>query len=102
MGSGSQTSLLLYFAILALAFYFLIIRPQQQRQKQQRELMGSLKVGDKVVTASGIFGSIVSIDADTVMLRIAEGVVIEIAKGAVSQIVGSFSAEVEPEAREHD
>lgn len=100
--TSSSTSLLLYFAILALAFYFLIIRPQQQRQKQQRELMGALKVGDRVVTVSGIFGSIASIDADTVMLRIAEGVVVEVAKGAVSQVVGSFSAEIGPEEREHD
>ena len=90
--SGSQSSLLLYFALLALAFYFLIIRPQQQRQRQQRELMSALKVGDRVVTVSGIFGTVQSIDADTVMLRVAEGVDIEFARGAITQIVESFSA----------
>jgi len=102
MGSSSTTSLLLYFAVLAVAFYFLIIRPQQQRQKQQRALLSALKVGDRVVTVSGIFGTIVSIDADAVMIKIADGVEIEMAKGAVSQIVESFSAEVPPEGREND
>jgi preprotein translocase subunit YajC len=100
--NGSSSSLLLYFAILGLAFYFLIIRPQQQRQKQQRALLGSLKVGDRVTTVSGIFGTIVSIDADAVMLRVAEGVQLEMAKGAISQIVESFSAQVPPEGREDD
>jgi preprotein translocase subunit YajC len=101
MGS-SQTNLLLYFAILGLAFYFLIIRPQQQRQKQQRALLSSLKVGDRVVTVSGIYGTIASIDADAVMLRVAEGVQFEMAKGAITQIVESFSAQVSPEGREDD
>ena len=89
---GSQTNLLLYFALLAVAFYFLIIRPQRQRQRQQRELMSALKAGDRVMTASGIFGTVVSMDADTVMLRIAEGVEVEVARGAISQIVESFSS----------
>ena len=90
--TGSQTNTLLYFGLLAVAFYFLIIRPQQQRQRRQRELMAALKTGDRIVTVSGIYGTVASIDADTVMLRIAEGVEIEIARGAVSQIVDSFSA----------
>ena len=89
---GSQTSsLLLYFALLAVAFYFLIIRPQQQRQRQQRALMAALKAGDRVITVSGIYGTVESVDAETVMLRIAEGVDIEVARGAISQIVSSFS-----------
>jgi preprotein translocase subunit YajC len=54
--------------------------------------MSALKPGDRVVTVSGIFGTVESLDADTIMLRIAEGVVIEVARGAVSQIVDSFSA----------
>ena len=63
--SGSQSSLLIYFALLAVAFYFLIIRPQQQRTRAQRELMAALKVGDRVVTVSGIFGTVESMDADS-------------------------------------
>ncbi len=95
-GEG-QSSLLLYFALLAIAFYLLIIRPQQQRQRQQRELQSTLKVGDRVTTVSGIFGTVTSMDADTVTLRIAEGVDVEFARGAMSQIVESFSGGPSPE-----
>jgi preprotein translocase subunit YajC len=98
--TGSSTSLILYFALLALAFYVLVIRPQQQRQKQQRELMSALKVGDRVMTASGIFGTVASLEADTVMLRIAEGVEVEVARGAISQIVESFTTSSTEESEE--
>jgi preprotein translocase subunit YajC len=90
--TSQYANLLLWFALVALAFYFLMIRPQQQQQRRQRELMSAIKPGDRVVTVSGIFGTIESLDAETVMLRIAEGVDIEVARGAVSQIVQSFSA----------
>jgi preprotein translocase subunit YajC len=94
---GNTSTLLVYFGLLAVAFYFLIIRPQQQRQRQQRDLMSALKVGDRVMTASGIFGTVQSMDADAVTLRIAEGVDVEFARAAVSQIVESFSAGPSPE-----
>ncbi len=59
--------------------------------------MAALKVGDRVITVSGIFGTVTSLDADSVTLRIAEGVDVEFARGAVSQIVESFSAGPSPE-----
>jgi preprotein translocase subunit YajC len=88
---SQYANLLLWFALVALAFYFLMLRPQQQQQRRQRELMAALKPGDRVVTVSGIFGTIQSVEADSVMLRVAEGVDIEVARGAVSSIVHSFS-----------
>lgn len=86
MGSGT-TSVLIYFVVLAVAFYFLIIRPQQQRQKQARELQSKLRPGDRVLTASGIFGTLRSIDQDKARVSIAEGVEIEILTAAVTQLV---------------
>ena len=85
--SSSSGTLILYFAVLAVAFYFLIIRPQQQRQKQARELQAKLKPGDRVLTASGIFGTLRSIDQDKARVSIAEGVEIEILTAAVTQLV---------------
>jgi len=81
------TSILLYFAVLAIAFYFLIIRPQQQRQRQQRELVAKLKPGDRVLMASGIFGTVRSVDGEKARVKIAEGVEIEMLSAAVTQIV---------------
>ena len=83
----NSSTLILYFAVLAIAFYFLIIRPQQQRQRQQRELMSALKPGDRVLTASGLFGTVVSIDEDKVTVRLAQGVDVEMVLQAVQQIV---------------
>jgi len=98
--SSSSGTLILYFAVLAVAFYFLIIRPQQQRQRQQRELMSSLKPGDRVLTASGMFGTVVSMTGDKVTVRLAEGVEVEMVQQAVTQIVDRIadqSGPIEPE-----
>jgi preprotein translocase subunit YajC len=64
-------------------FYFLMIRPAQTQRKRVAEMLKNLKVGDKVITNGGIFGTIASIDADSVQLRIAEQVKIKVARSAI-------------------
>jgi preprotein translocase subunit YajC len=80
-------------------FYFLVIRPQQKRQRkvqQDREAMlGALKTGDKVVTSGGIYGTIVAVRDDTVTLRIAEKVNIEVLRSAVAGLQSSEIKEAE-------
>lgn len=73
---------ILPFALIIFVFYFLIIRPQQKKAKLQRELIASLKKGDKVITNSGIFGKIKSISKDntTIDLEVAEKTTIRIKK----------------------
>jgi preprotein translocase subunit YajC len=70
--------------VLGVAFYFLIIRPQQTRQKAHRELMAALAEGDRVVTIGGIHGTVASLDDDRVGLEVAPGVVIDVARSAVA------------------
>jgi len=80
---GSQSNPLLSFLPLILifaVFYFLLILPQQRRQKQHQRLLDELKKGDRVVTSSGIYGTIVNVKERTVGLLIADGVKIEIEK----------------------
>lgn len=73
--------IVLFFVIL----YFLMIRPQQKRQKQLNETLNSLKAGDRVMTTAGIYGTIDSVlDGQTFMLTIANGVKIQIARAAVA------------------
>jgi preprotein translocase subunit YajC len=74
---------------IAVIFYFLLIRPQQKQRKEQQALVAALKVGDKVVTSSGIYGLISSVKESTVMLKIADNVKIEIDKAAVSSVTKS-------------
>lgn len=69
---GSMASSLIFFAALFGIMYFLMIRPQQKRQKEMQKLLDSLQVNDKVITSSGIHGRVVSLkpDKDIVVIEI--------------------------------
>jgi len=71
---------------MGVVFYFILIRPQQKRQKQHQQLLANLKTGDKVVTSSGIHGLIANVKETTFLLKIADNVKIEIDKSAVSGV----------------
>jgi preprotein translocase subunit YajC len=91
--SENVMSIVLILVLLAI-FYFLLIRPQQKRMRQQMELIRSLKVGDEVMTSAGIFGTVHQLEEDTVLLEVAEDVVIRVAKNS---IVRNFTSEGSPE-----
>ncbi len=65
-------------------FYFLLIRPQQQRQKTQQELWRSLKKGDRVVTIGGIHGVVAQVDEDEVVVEVAKDVRIRFSRTAIA------------------
>jgi preprotein translocase subunit YajC len=72
--------------LIFVVFYFLLIRPQQKRQKEHRLLLDSLRKGDKVVTSSGMFGTIVGINdkENIVVLKVGENVKIEFLKTSIA------------------
>jgi preprotein translocase subunit YajC len=72
---------------MVVVFYFLIIRPQRRRAKSQQELVSSLQPGQEVRTIGGIHGTIVSIDDESVVLRVEEGK-IRVARRAIGSRVG--------------
>ncbi len=79
--------------LLVIVFYFILIRPQKQRAKQQVKLIASLKSGDKVVTSSGIVGVVTSVKDRTVSLRSADAKM-EVTKSSVTEILeGGDAAE---------
>jgi len=84
-GQGGYEGIIMLVAMFAI-FYFLLIRPQQKRAKQHKELIGSLKAGDTVVTAGGIHGKIVNVDDLTLTLEIATGVKIKVNRSSVSEV----------------
>lgn len=79
---------LLFIVMLVAVFYFLVIRPQQQRTKQQKAMQDSLQVGDEVVSIGGIYGTIVEI-GDRIRVRVADGSELEFARLAISQKVAA-------------
>ncbi|MGI5875718.1 MAG: preprotein translocase subunit YajC [Dethiobacteria bacterium] len=73
--------------LLFVVFYFLLIRPQQAQQKKRREMLNSLKKGDRVTTIGGIFGIIKEIKDDTVVLRVADNVNIRMVRNGIERIL---------------
>ena len=96
---------LIPLALLGVMLWFLLIRPQQQRVRRQQELLSSLQVGDRVVTAGGMIGEIVTLDSDRASVRLAPDVVVEFLRVAISQRVdeaGIDEAGVEDPGRPTD
>ena len=90
-GSGGFSAfvpLILMFGI----FYFLLIRPQQKKAKEQRAMIDNLKKGDRIITSGGIHGRITGIDENTLRVEVADKVQIKINRGNVAQLMQSGAA----------
>jgi preprotein translocase subunit YajC len=86
-GSGSGTILsLIPFVLIFVIFYFMLILPQQKKQKQQKAMMDALKKGDKVITASGIWGTVTNLGKDTVTLQIADNTKIKMQREHIARL----------------
>jgi preprotein translocase subunit YajC len=85
-GQGGFTAfipLILMFVI----FYFLLIRPQQKKQKEHQEMLNSLKKGDRIITGGGIYGRIISVDDSTLSVEIADKVRVKVNRGSIAGVV---------------
>jgi preprotein translocase subunit YajC len=83
VGSGFFLVLLAMFAFL----YFMMIRPQRAQQRKHAELLGAIKPGDEVVTTGGIYGEVVQLDEERVMLEVDDDVRIAVARRAIATVV---------------
>ena len=81
-GSAGMMNLIMIVALIAI-FYFFMIRPQQKKQKEIKKFREGLNVGDRVITAGGIYGKIRAVKDTTITLEIADNVRISIDKGSV-------------------
>ena len=81
---------LLPILFVMLIFYFLLIRPQQKRAKQHREMLAAIRRGDKIVTSGGLTGTVVKVtdDSDTVDVEIAKDVKVQIVRSMIADIRG--------------
>ena len=84
---GNTLFQLLPFALVFAIFYFLLILPTQKRQKKQKEMLDSLKSGDRVITTGGLRGTIVGVKDDVLILRVPpQDVRLEIVRNAVASV----------------
>jgi preprotein translocase subunit YajC len=94
-----QYTTLIFIALLALAFYFLILRPQRKRQQAIQQTMSAIAPGNRVMLASGLFGTVVSVGPKQVVIEISPGAELTVLKQAISRIV---TADDEDNIEEHD
>ena len=78
---------LLPILALVVLMYFLLIRPQQRRMREQQAMLSAVEEGDEILTSSGLYGFITAMEGDTIWVEIAEGVEVRVAKGAVARRV---------------
>ena len=90
-GQGIMSALLLP-VLLLVVFYFLLIRPQNKRAKEQREMLSKIAAGDEVATAGGILGKVVEVGEQYLTLEIASGVNVKLQKFQVSQLLPKGTA----------
>jgi preprotein translocase subunit YajC len=86
---------MLPIALVFLVFYFLLIRPQQKKQKAHEKMLASVNKNDEVITAGGMHGTVVNVKDTTVVLRVDDNVKIEFQKSAIAQIKKQRKAEEE-------
>lgn len=92
-GQPSSLPSILMLVVFVLIFYFLLIRPQMKRSKEQRQLLGALEKGDEVVTAGGLFGKVAKVEDAAIELEIADKVIVKIQKQAVVSLIPKGSVE---------
>lgn len=83
-GSGSMITGLIPFVLIFVLFYFLILRPQQKQNKEKENMLKNLKRGDNILTSGGIYGKIVNITGDILIVEIAKGTNIRVSRAGVA------------------
>ncbi|MGB7547681.1 MAG: preprotein translocase subunit YajC [Terracidiphilus sp.] len=92
-GAGGSSIPMLLPLLLIPVLYMVMIRPQQKRQKQWQQMLGSIKTGDRVTTAGGIRGIILSIKDDVIIIRVApDNLKLEVAKSAIASVTTQESS----------
>jgi preprotein translocase subunit YajC len=95
-GGGTQLiTMLVTFGLIIVVFYFLVIRPQNKKQKEAKKMLQSIRKGDRVVTIGGMHGYVESVKEDTVLLKVDDNAKIKFSKSAISQVLERKEEEIE-------
>lgn len=88
------------FLIVGVLFFVLLILPERKKQKQRAAMLGAIKKGDRVMTSSGMFGTVVSLSEEVVVLQVADGVRLRFTRSAVQTVVEEQATDVADEKAE--
>jgi preprotein translocase subunit YajC len=95
MPNSSTFSTLMLVALMVVAFYFLILRPQRKRQQELQQTMRSIEPGARVMLSSGLFGTVVSVGEKQIVLEISPGAELTVLKQAIARVVGPDDEDAE-------
>ncbi len=100
-GGGDIFSMMFPLVLIFAVFYFLLIRPQQKKMKDHREMLAAVRRGDKVVTGGGIIGTVAKVTSDDeLQVEIAEGVKVKISRSTLASVMSKTEPLKEPEKKE--
>ncbi len=93
-GAQQQSPMFMFgwLAIMIAIFYFILIRPQQRKEKERKALLEAVKTGDRVMFGGGILGTVTNVKDKILTIKIADKVKIEVARGAVTQVLDKGEA----------
>jgi preprotein translocase subunit YajC len=86
-GSSQLITMLVTFGLIIVVFYFLVIRPQNRKQKEAKRMLENIRRGDRVLTIGGLQGFVDSVKEDSVILKVDDNVKLKFSKSAVSQVL---------------
>jgi preprotein translocase subunit YajC len=101
-GPASVAPTLITFGLVFAIFYFLIIRPQNKKQKETKQMLENLKKGDRVVTIGGIRGTVFSLKDDLVVLKVDDDTKLQFSKSAVSSVLDKKAESKKERAEKED
>ncbi len=93
---GGMLQTIILFGLIFVIFYFMIIRPQQKRQKERQKMLDAVKKGDKVITGGGIHGTVVGMEEKTALVQIADNVKVKVDRGSITAVIKEAEAEEKP------
>jgi preprotein translocase subunit YajC len=80
----ARYGMLIFLVVIFALFYFVMIRPQRKRQKEHQTMMSNLQKGDRVITAGGIYGTIDSLNEESIVIKVEGGTTLRVARGSVA------------------
>lgn len=86
-------STLLMFGLIIAIFYFMILRPQQKRQKERQKMLDAVKKGDRIITTGGMHGTVAGVDEKTLLIQAGDNLKLKFDRSAIAAIVREGEAE---------